>query len=228
MLPFGCTEKGKESDSISVKSYEIARLAQDYHAAASHLTEMAALDSSGKPWVYDSLAFYHYFYLVTPGVVRNTHTAKFYAQKGLDINPSNHFLMEIKAKLDLEDQKVEIAQASFDKLWKTTNDYTYLWILSYIEAMRQDGLKTADSVCQAVLSNPAAEKKTVRLEFPQERVQETVQARAAFLYLRASFFLDRKNSNGAAELLKEAMKLEPNFYGASRLIYMMQQGGQAR
>lgn len=227
LLPYSCKYSNKTTESKSLKAYQIAQSAQDYPAATGFLIKMAAEDSASQPWVYDSLAFYHYFYLITPGVVRNTHTARFYAQRGLEINPENHFLAEIKAKLDLEDQKVEIAQSSFQTLWNKTKDYTYLWILTYMDAASKGGMKTADSVITAVLGNPEAEKKTVRLDFPQERVRETVPAKSAFMYLRASFLLEQNKVMDAASLLNEVLKMTPEFYGAKRLVYMIQQqGGQ--
>jgi hypothetical protein len=78
----------------------------------------------------------------------------------------------------------------------------------------------------AVLGNPETESKTVRLEFPQERVRETVPAKAAFMYLRASFKLEKNQAREAAALLQETLKIAPEFYGAKRLMYMMQQQQQ--
>lgn len=226
LLPVGCTQKSKIKDAGSLKLYQMAQQAQDYEASIPLLIKLIGEDSAANVWAYDSLAFYHYFYLITPGVVRNTHTSKYYAQKGLDINPENTFLAEIKAKLELEDQNIQVAQGVFQRLWKKTNDFTYLWILTYMEALDKNGMSSADSVITATLGSSETENKTVRLDFPQERVRETVSAKAAFIYLRASFLLDKGKVMDAANLLSEALKIAPDFYGAKRLVYMIQQGGQ--
>jgi tetratricopeptide (TPR) repeat protein len=226
LLPLGCAQKSKSKDTGNLKAYKKAQLAQDYVAAVPLLLKLVNEDSAAYVWAYDSLAFYHYFYLITPGVVRNTYTPKYYAQRGLDINPENSFLSEIKAKLELEDQNIQIAQGIFQRLWKKTNDYTYLWILTYMDALDKNGMTSADSVITIALGNPETEGKTVRLDFPQERIRETIPANAAFIYLRASFLLDKGNVMEATNLLNEALKIVPNFYGAKRLVYMIQQGGQ--
>lgn len=225
LLLCSCVEKKQNQGSSTEKAYQIAQKAQDYQNASTLLIQLAAEDSAGKPWVYDSLAYYHYFYLITPGVVRNTHTARYYCDLGLGLNPENYFLSEIKAKMDLEDQKVEEAQAAFSKLFSKTKDYTYLWILTYIKATEPKGLEPADSTITAVLADPEAEKKMVRLEFPQERITEKIPVKTAFTYLRASFLLEQNKLMEGAKLLEECLKMTPEFYGAKRLIYMMQQGG---
>ena len=229
MLPVSCTQKGGEKRNAAIiASYETAQKAQDYQTACAFLVQLAAEDSASNKWAYDSLAFYHYFYLFTPGTVRNTHTGKYYAQKGLDLNPANDFLQEIKAKLELEEQKVGSAEATFQNLWRKTNDYTYWWILSFIEAHAKGNLKKADSMITMAITEPAAKGKTVRMEHIQERIRETVSAKAAFLYLKATLLMVNKDLTGSAQLLNEALKESPDFYAAKRSIYDMTQGGPAR
>lgn len=224
LLPAGCKTKGTNTPNTLMKAYTLAKDAQDYPTAASLLVQLVAADSAKNAWAYDSLAFYNYFYLYNPGVVRNSHTAKYYAQMGLNINPSNNFLLEIKAKMDLEDQQVDIAQASFRNLWGKTNDYTYWWILSFIEAHANNNYARADSMIATAMADPAVEKKTVRMEHIQERIRETVPAKAAFLYLKSTTYMVQKRFQEAADLLKQALEIAPDFYAAKRSIYEMQQG----
>ena len=124
LLSAACNQKTKKGASEFLKTYKMAQQAQDYQAAIGCLLQLVAEDSAGNAWAYDSLAFYHYFYLITPGVVRNTQVPKYYAQKGLDINPENVFLAEIKAKLDLEEQKIEINELSHDTSY---SEFFHLW-----------------------------------------------------------------------------------------------------
>lgn len=228
LLPTACQSNKKKSGSVSNKSYQMAREAQDYQSAATFLVEMAKEDSAANTWVYDSLAFYHYFYLFTPGVVRNTHTAKYFAQKGLEANPGNDFLAEIKAKLELEEQNINLAESTFQGLWKKTNDHTYWWILAFIQAHAKQNYKSADSMIEMALSEPATDNKTVRLEHIQERIRETVPAKAAFLYLKSTTLMVQNKVMESANLLNEALKIAPNFYAAKRSIYDLQQASQQR
>lgn len=223
-LPESCVNKGKKSTIPELKAYRMAVSAQDYPTAAAILTNIAAADSAGNPWVYDSLAFYHYFYLFQPGVVRNTHTAKYYANHGLTLNPNNEFLIELIAKLNLEEQKDTLAYAAFESLWKKTGDYTYWWDMAFIQVYARGDTKYADTMIQIALTAPESENKTVRLEHIQERVREKVSARAAFHYLRATMFMVKKDPNMAAQALVEALKLSPEFYVAKRSLYELQRG----
>src|SRR6056300_1475690 len=84
------------------KAYNLAHSAGDKETVIQTLTQWAAIDSSITNWAWDTLAYYHYFYKVTPGAVRNPGTALFYVNKGLAISPSNVFLKDIKAKLVLQ------------------------------------------------------------------------------------------------------------------------------
>jgi hypothetical protein len=66
------------------------------------------------------------------------------------------------------------------------------------------------------------------MEHIQERIRETVSAKAAFLYLKATLLMVNKDLTGSAQLLNEALKESPDFYAAKRSIYDMTQGGPAR
>lgn len=224
LLPAGCKTKTQKEGTNLIKAYHTAKDAQDYPTASALLVELVASDSVQYAWAYDSLAFYNYFYLYNPGVVRNSFTSKFYAQKGLEINPNNYFLQEIKAKMDLEEQKVAVAQASFQSLWEKTHDYTYWWILSFIEAHANNNFARADSMMNIALSEPSAEGKKVRMEHIQERIRESVPTKAAFLYLKSTTLMVQKKFQEAADLLKQAVAIAPDFYAAKRSIYEMQQG----
>jgi predicted Zn-dependent protease len=227
LLPSCTTKKTGGTDAL-LKAYKTAREAQDYHAATAILVNLVAADSTQNTWAYDSLAYYHYFYLITPGVVRNTHTAKYYAQRGLELQPDNTYLTEIKARLELEDQKLAVAEATFRSLWTKTKDDTYWWILSFIEAHNKKNLNRADSMIDVAITNPDAEKKTVRIDLITERLHEKVPSKAAFLYLKATVLIVRGKLQEATAALQESLKIQPDFYSSKLAIYELEQSAKRR
>ncbi|MBS3915939.1 MAG: hypothetical protein KG003_15690 [Bacteroidetes bacterium] len=225
LLP-ACTSKKATESAKLLKSYTLAQNAQDYHAACALLLQLVNQDSANNTWAYDSLAYYHYFQLVAPGTVRNTHTAIYYAQKGLDINPENTYLAEIKARLDLEDQKVTVAETSFRSLWNKTHDDTYLWILYFMEAHHKKNLAKADSLIDAAIANPQSETKTVRIDLLPDKIQEKIKSKAAFIYLKATVLIVQNKVLEASLALQEALKESPNFYAAKLAAYELQQSAK--
>ncbi|MBL7812654.1 MAG: hypothetical protein JNL57_10565 [Bacteroidetes bacterium] len=225
-LLVSCNSSPKKAESAYRKMYDHARLAQDYHTAISALTLMAVHDSAGNPWVYDSLAFYHYFYNYTPGVVRNPNTPLYYAQKGLDIAPGNVFLKELKGKLQLEMGKDTLSYNLFSELWQQTHDYTYWWDMTFIQLGARGRFQDADSMILMVMSTPESDSKKVRLEHIPERMREEVPAKAAFLYLKGIMLNAQKQPLKAAETWNEALKIAPDFYAVKRSFYEMQQAAQ--
>ena len=96
-LLFACNQSSKK-DTPNYKLFVSARAAQDYQTAITALSMMTTEDSAQYPWAVDSLAFYHFFYLNIPGLVKNPATALHYCDKGLASNPNNEFLTELKGE----------------------------------------------------------------------------------------------------------------------------------
>lgn len=208
--------------------YKTARLSGDYNLAALSLTRITEMDSANAAILYDSLAWYHYFYLYQPGAVRAAPTAMFYTKKGLAINPNNIFLLEIKAKLDLEEQRDTMSKGIFQRLYNRTHDITYLWDIAFIELYAQNNIKKTDSIINSVISKVESEVQLVRLEHLQERIQEKVAAKSAFLYLRAVIQAGQNNRAKAMKTLEEAIKYSPNFYYARLSLEQLKNPQQQR
>ena len=218
-LPYGCQQKSKKDNSSVMKAYSEARKAQDYTAASALLLQIAANDSAGSAWVYDSLSLYHFIYLAPTNMVRNPTTAKYYTEKGLKYNANNDFLQEIKAKLLLEEQNDTASFKIFKSLYDKSGDYTYLWEMTLVELLRRrTGI--VDTMVMNVLTSSEADNKTVRI---MDQVRQTVKAKAAFLYIKATLYNMKGELKGTAESLQEALKIEPNFFLAQKGLYELQQ-----
>jgi hypothetical protein len=214
-----CKQKAKPNVSSTLMAYNEAVKAQDYNAAATLLLQIAANDSASNPWVYDSLTLYHYVFLTPANMVRNPASAKYYSEKGLKINPNNEFLLEMKAKLLLEEQKDTASFEIMQKLWNKTGDYTYLWEMTLVELLRKKQI-VADSMVNSVLKSETANTKTVRIT---DQMRQTVNAKAAFLYIKATLANAVGDYKGTAELLNQSLQLQPNFYMAQKGLYELQQ-----
>lgn len=219
-LAFAACQSGSKPTESLEKSFEQARLAEDYNTAVSLLTQIATEDT-GSDWALDTLAFYQYFYQVTPGMVRNTKTPMFWVDKALAKKPGNAFLLDMKAKLHLEEGKDTQSLAIFTELYQRSQDYTYYWDIAFIETARGNA-PMADSMIAEAFKSADIANKTVRLENLQARVREEVPANAAFLYLNALIYNGRGDMMKAAENLQEALKIKPDFYAAQKGIYDLQ------
>lgn len=217
-----CKNTKKNADTPYYRMYETARQAQDYQTAVTALTFMVSEDSAKYPWAADSLAFYHYFYLNIPGLVKNPATSLRYCELGLNANKDNDFLNELKAKLILSQGKDTAALEIFTGLWKKTGDYTYLWEMAFVKLARGQ-FAEVDSLCVTVLADKAAEGKKVRFTHTEVPMRENADVRAAFIFFKALL----KNNEGkfmeSAEFLKESLKYEKDFYLARKGIYELQQ-----
>lgn len=227
-LPTGCSTKSKKTDiSEDLKAYQLAQKAQDYNTACGLLLRIVAKDSAGQPWAYDSLALYHYAYLTQPGLMRNPATPMFFTERGLTLNSTNPFLLEMKAKLLLEEKNDTLAFSILTNLWNKTHDYTYLWDMTLIEMIRGN-VRDVDSVVKMVLTSPEPVNKTVRII---DQVQQTVNARAAFLWIKASMINRNGDYKTVYDLLMEATKLSPDFLYVRKALSELQQnagvGGQS-
>lgn len=223
LLPYGCREKKNSDTTLELKAYNEARTAQDYNAAVALLLQIAAKDSANNIWVYDSLALYHFTYLTPANQVRNPFTAKYYTEKGLKLNASNFFLLEIKAKLLLEEQKDTQSFIILKDLWQKTGDYTYLWDMTLIEVLRKR-INVADSMANTVIASAESATKTVRIT---DQILQTINAKAAFLYIRATLANIKGDLKVTAESLQEALQIAPNFYLAQKGYYELQQSVSA-
>jgi tetratricopeptide (TPR) repeat protein len=221
-LLLSCKNKTKETaETANYLTFQTAQKAKDYQTAVSALTAMAATDTAKYPWVYDSLALYHYFYLNIPGLLKNPYTALHYCESGLTLNSNNDFLKELQAKLMLTQGKDSAALASFEALWKKTGDYTYLWNKASV-LLFTDNIKPALNIIDSVINSKESETKTVRFINPEMGIRETVKAKAAFLYFMALIKGEENNILGAGEYLQECLKIDPNFLHAKSAVYELQ------
>lgn len=226
-LPYGCKQKGKTDASTELKAYHEARNAQDYVGASALLLQIAAKDSAGNPWVYDSLTLYHFLYVTQANMVRNPATPKYYAERGLSINPKNEFLLEMKAKLLLEEQKDTASFVILKDLWGRTGDYTYLWEMTVIELLR-GRVNVVDSMVNNTLNAEITSTKTVRIT---DQIQQKVNAKAAFMYIKAMLYNAKGDFKNTGLTLQECLKIEPTFLMAQKGLYQLEQtlnskGGQ--
>jgi hypothetical protein len=225
-LLFACNNSADNANR-NHRLFTSARAAQDYQTAITALSIMANEDSAQYPWAIDSLAFYHFFYLNIPGLVKNPTTALHYCDKGLASNPDNEFLSELKGKLLLSQGKDSMAMEIFTNLWKKNKDYTYLWEITFIN-LATGKFADCDSAIKMVLGQPDAATKKVRFTHPEVVLQESVDARAAFLFFEALLKNNQGNFIGAAETLGKCLEYAPGFYLAKKGIYEMQQNASGK
>lgn len=219
---FSACETKKTSQIDVLKStYQLALAAEDRETVISTLTQWVAQDSAVDAWVLDTLAYYHYFYKVIPGMVRSSKTPMFYTEKGLNKNPNSLFLRDIKAKLLLEEGKDTAAFEMFEVMWKETQDPTYYWDLTWIQIAR-GRMAEADSMITVALGDAALKDKKVAMEHIQAQLTERVSTEAAFLFLKYQLAVANRNIMQGAEFLQKALEIEPNFYAARRSIMDLQ------
>ncbi len=216
-----CTNKQSDSNEQLKATYQLALEAQDRETVISTLTHWVAQDSTVESWVLDTLAYYHYFYKVIPGMVRSSNTPMFYTNKGLLNNPKSLFLRDIKAKLLLEEGKDTAAFDMFQVMWEETKDPTYYWDLTWIQIAR-GRMSEADSMISVAMSNTELKDKKVAMEHIQAQLTERVATEAAFLFLKYQLAVANRNIMEGAEYLQKALEIEPNFYAARRSIMDLQ------
>jgi hypothetical protein len=216
-----CQSNSKSSTAGLKATYDLALKAQDRETVISTLTQWVAQDSSVDAWVLDTLAYYHYFYKVIPGMVRSSKTPMFYTEMGLKKNPNSLFLRDIKAKLLLEEGKDTIAFEMFSQMWKETQDPTYFWDLTWIEIAR-GRMAVADSMITVALTDATLKPKKVAMEHIQAQITERVATEAAFLFLKYQLSVANRNIMQGADYLQKALEIEPNFYAARRSIVDLQ------
>lgn len=211
----------KEASLQEYTLFKTAVTTGDYAFASNCLQRILVFDSSNAFWAYDSLALYHYLYLLTPGQAKRSPAAMYYTEQGLKLNPKNTFLLEIKGKLLIESGQDTAAYALFSDLWKKTGDYTFLWDLTYIDLYLYGKVKEVESRITEVVGKSEASIKTVRVDQVEERVIESINAKAAFLYLRGIILAEQGNKTKAIKTFEEVIKLAPNYMSAQRALYQM-------
>jgi len=213
-----CTQK---TDSLE-KSYKMAVAAGDYRAAGNALVLWLNQDSSIQNWAYDSLAYIHYFHLGGSGEqVRNPKTPLYYAEAGLKQNAKSTFLREIKAKLLLEQGKDTASMVMLRDLYDETKDQTYWWDMCFVE-MARGNVMGCDSMVTLALADPKVSDKKVRMEHIAAGVAETVNAKAAFIYLQALMLRGAGDVMASANALEAALKEDKDFYAAKQSILDLQ------
>jgi len=213
-----CTQK---TNSLE-KSYKMAVAAGDYRAAGNALVLWLNQDSSIQNWAYDSLAYIHYFHLGGSGEqVRNPKTPLYYAEAGLKQNAKSTFLREIKAKLLLEQGKDTASMVMLRDLYDETKDQTYWWDMCFVE-MARGNVMGCDSMVTLALADPKVADKKVRMEHIAAGVAETVNAKAAFIYLQALMLRGAGDVMASANALEAALKEDKDFYAAKQSILDLQ------
>lgn len=201
--------------------YKTALAMGDRNLAAGSLVRLLQLDSSQGSWAYDSLVYYHYLYLITPGFPRQSMAAAYYTEKGLALNPKNAFLLETKAKLLLEAQQDSAAFKIFRSLWETHGDYTYLWEMTYMDLYIFENIKKVESTIAEVTGNKLSQMRMVRVESLEEHRIDEIPAKAAFLYLRAILQSAKGQTAAAKKTLEEVVKIAPGFLSAQRALFQI-------
>jgi hypothetical protein len=216
-----CQNSPKNQVEHLKATYALAQEAQDRETVITVLTQWVAQDSAVDAWVLDTLAYYHYFYKVIPGVVRSSKTPLFYTDKGLLRSPNSLFLRDIKAKLLLEEGKDTAAFDMFTAMWNETKDPTYFWDLTWIQIAR-GRMQEADSMINMAMTDAEMKSKKVSMEHIQAQLTEKVPTEAAFLFLKYQLSVANRNIMQGAEFLQKALEIEPNFYAARRSIVDLQ------
>ncbi|MBS3915938.1 MAG: hypothetical protein KG003_15685 [Bacteroidetes bacterium] len=194
--------------------------AGDYSTSVVYLNQLLQLDSSQAYWIYDSLAFYHYLYLMTPGGSFVPKSALVYAEQGLKLNPQNEFLIDIRAKMLLLFQNDKEALAIYNDLWEKTGDNTYLWNIAYIHLIIYQDVKKTESIVSEVLKSPNVAVKKVRITAIDERRVDQIPSKAAFLFLRGLMQANSGQLVKATKTLEEVVKMAPEYTTAKR--YLME------
>ena len=209
------------------KAYNLAHSAGDKETVIQTLTQWVAVDSSISQWAWDTLAYYHYFYKVTPGAVRNPETALFYVNKGLAVSSNNEFLKDIKAKLVLEKGDDSTAYTMFEEMWNSTQNPTYFWDLTWLEVARGNVPKALQMIDQA-MNDSMIMSGMVTMEHIQAQITENVKSEAAFLFLKYQIEFSKQNIMKGAEYLQKCVEIDPNFYAAKRSIMELQRYSAGR
>jgi hypothetical protein len=194
-------ESGKAQSEIKV--FENARKVGDRGTCITALHRIAVLDSTAS-WVSDSLAFYYYFY------TQNPRAADYYVNISLKKKPEDIGMNELKAKVDIQQQRDSAGIARFEVLWNRTKDYTYLYNIAATHILTGRVAK-ADSIVLSLLQLNPIPKGDVRIEVAEANLTQQIPVEAAFTYLKSYLVLMSGERAAALKLIERCLQLKPDF-----------------
>ncbi|MEY3983350.1 MAG: hypothetical protein RL160_907 [Bacteroidota bacterium] len=205
--------------SHEVAVFEHARKVGDRGTCITALHRIAVLDSSAT-WVNDSLAYYYYFY------TQNPKAADYYVDRSLKLKPEDIGMNELKAKVDIQQQKDSAGIARFEQLWKRTKDYTYLYNIAATHILTGRVVK-ADSMVVSLLQLNPIPGGNVRIEVAEANIQQQIPVEAAFTYLKSYLVLMNGERALAMKMIDRCLELKPDFMLAQDMkMNMNRQAGQ--
>ncbi|MBU6324247.1 MAG: hypothetical protein KJS92_02070 [Bacteroidetes bacterium] len=204
-LLISCKQNGQESGKATTeqKVFENARKVGDRGTCITALHRIAVLDSSAT-WVSDSLAYYYYFY------TQNPKAAGHYVDISLKLKPDDIGMNELKAKVDIQQQKDSAGIARFEKLWNRTKDYTYLYNIAATHILTGRVVK-ADSIVVSLLKLNPIPAGNVRIEVAEANSQQQIPVEAAFTYLKSYLVLMNGERALAMKMIERCLELKPDF-----------------
>jgi hypothetical protein len=185
------------------KVFENARNVGDRGTCITALHRIAVLDSSAT-WVNDSLAYYYYFY------TQNPKAAGHYVDISLKLKPEDIGMNELKAKVDIQQQKDSAGIARFEKLWNRTKDYTYLYNIAATHILT-GRIAKADSIVVSLLKLNPIPAGNVRIEVAEANSQQQIPIEAAFTYLKSYLVLMNGDRALAMKMIDRCLELKPDF-----------------
>ncbi len=194
-------EQGKAG--YEQKVFENARKVGDRGTCITALHRIAVLDSSAS-WVNDSLAYYYYFY------TQNPKAADYYVNISLKQKPEDIGMNELKAKVDIQQQRDSAGIARFEKLWSRTKDYTYLYNIAATHILTGRVVK-ADSMVVSLLKLNPIPSGNVRIEVAEANIQQQIPVEAAFTYLKSYLVLMNGERALAMKMIDRCLELKPDF-----------------
>ncbi|MEN9510402.1 MAG: hypothetical protein RLZZ370_221 [Bacteroidota bacterium] len=211
------SKQNKAAHEVTV--FENARKVGDRGTCITALHRIAVLDSTAT-WVNDSLAYYYYFY------TQNPKAADHYVALSLKLKPEDIGMNELKAKVDIQQQKDSAGIARFEKLWSRTKDYTYLYNIAATHILTGRVAK-ADSIVLSLLQLNPIPTGNVRIEVAEANSQQQIPVEAAFTYLKSYLVLMSGDRGLAMKLIDRCLELKPDFMLAQDMkMNMNRQPGQ--
>lgn len=213
----------QDRQNAEFRVYINALKSADRQLTAVQLAKLAEIDTANRAMYYDSLAFYHFFYLPDARSTDPFSAANFYVNKGLALNPNNYFLQEIQMRLFMNEATDTAFTKQLRELYAKTSDYTFLYMLVTVDFAVNNNVNRTQKEIDAILKRTEIGIKSVRIVDVPNKINETVPAIAAFYYLKAATSSDREKMVRNLEI---ALKYAPNFYTAKMTLYQIknQQG----
>jgi len=210
-LFISCRQNSLELSKAAMeqKVFENARKVGDRGTCITALHRIAVLDSSAT-WVNDSLAYYYYFYL------QNPNAAGHYVDISLKLKPEDIGMNELKAKVDIQEQKDSAGIARFEKLWNRTKDYTFRYKIAETHIIT-GRVEKAESIVDSLLGLNPLPSGMVRFESAEANNQRQIPLAAAFTYLKSYLALIRGDRALAVKIIDRCLELKPDFILAQEL-----------